>query len=127
MQTKRRESGQAGEQRVSYRASLAAFVLLNDTFAQLPVGCKRKNQSLAFSKAGFFSLLGIDQDARQITISLRDEHGDVVQARQVSTQPEKINDFFQQLTRKRLRDGEMLREWFNVSNAGGDLASPESP
>jgi transposase len=48
--------------------------------------------------------LGIDQHARQITISLRDEHGDVVQARQVSTQPEKINAFFRQLT-ERLRDG----------------------
>ena len=34
--------------------------------------------------------LGIDQHARQITISLRDDHGDVLQARQVSTQPEKI-------------------------------------
>ena len=42
--------------------------------------------------------LGIDQHARQITISLRDENGDVLQARQVSTQPEKINTFFQQLT-----------------------------
>jgi hypothetical protein len=30
--------------------------------------------------------LGIDQHARQITISLRDENGDVLQARQVSTQ-----------------------------------------
>src|SRR6476660_8728228 len=50
--------------------------------------------------------LGIDQHARQITISLRDENGDVLQARQVSTQPEKINAFFQQLTRERLRDGE---------------------
>jgi transposase len=50
--------------------------------------------------------LGIDQHARQITISLRDEDGDVLQARQVSTQPEKINAFFQQLTRERLRDGE---------------------
>ncbi len=29
--------------------------------------------------------LGIDQHARQITISLRDEGGDVLQARQVST------------------------------------------
>src|ERR1700681_3617784 len=41
--------------------------------------------------------------------SLRDENGDVLQvlqARQVSTQPEKINAFFQQLTRERLRDGE---------------------
>jgi transposase len=50
--------------------------------------------------------LGIDQHARQITISLRDENGDVLQARQVSTQPEKINAFFQQLTRERLQNGE---------------------
>src|SRR5262245_8890072 len=50
--------------------------------------------------------LGIDQHARQITISLRDDHGDVVQARQVSTEPKKINAFFQQLTRQRLRKGE---------------------
>jgi transposase len=50
--------------------------------------------------------LGIDQHARQITISLRDDQGDVVQARQVSTQPEKINAFFQQLTRERLGNGE---------------------
>ena len=34
--------------------------------------------------------LGIDQHARQITISLRDEHGDVLQARQVSTHPERL-------------------------------------
>ena len=46
--------------------------------------------------------LGIDQHARQITISLRDEQGDVLQARQVSTQPEKVQAFFQQLTRERL-------------------------
>jgi hypothetical protein len=50
--------------------------------------------------------LGIDQHARQITASLRDDQGDVLQARQVSTQPEKINAFFGQLTRERLRDGE---------------------
>jgi transposase len=50
--------------------------------------------------------LGIDQHARQITISLRDENGDVLQARQVSTQPEKIDAFFQRLTRERLRNGE---------------------
>src|SRR5271167_3706130 len=50
--------------------------------------------------------LGIDQHARQITISLRDENGDVLQARQVSTQPEKINAFFQQLTNERLQEGE---------------------
>jgi transposase len=50
--------------------------------------------------------LGIDQHARQITISLRDECGDVLQARQVSTQPEKVHAFFQQLTRQRLPEGE---------------------
>src|SRR5215831_14835715 len=49
--------------------------------------------------------LGIDQHARQLTISLRDDSGDVLQARQVSTQPEKVNAFFQQLTRERLRGG----------------------
>jgi transposase len=50
--------------------------------------------------------LGVDQHARPITISLRDDQGDVLQARQVSTQPEKINASFGQLTRERLRDGE---------------------
>src|SRR5215469_10780153 len=50
--------------------------------------------------------LGIDQHARQLTISLRDESGDVVVARQVSTQPEKVQAFFQQLTRERLHGGE---------------------
>ena len=50
--------------------------------------------------------LGIDQHARQITISLRDESGDVIQARQVSTQPERVNAFFVDLTRERLRDDE---------------------
>src|SRR6516225_1719149 len=52
--------------------------------------------------------LGIDQHARQITISLRDESGDVLQARQVSTQPEKIQAFFPQLTRERRRDGDSV-------------------
>ena len=50
--------------------------------------------------------LGIDQHARQITISFRDDHGDVLLARQVSTHPEKIQAFFQQLTRERLRADE---------------------
>ncbi len=50
--------------------------------------------------------LGIDQHARQITISLRDDHGDVLQARQVSTQPEKIQTFFAKLTRDCVQRGE---------------------
>ncbi len=50
--------------------------------------------------------LGIDQHARQITVSLRGEDGDVLQARQVSTQPEKVHAFFRQLTRQRLRADE---------------------
>ena len=47
--------------------------------------------------------LGIAPHTRQITISLRDESGDVLQARQVSTQWDKVNAFFQKLTRERLK------------------------
>jgi len=50
--------------------------------------------------------LGIDQHARQLTISLRNDEGDVLQARQVSTEPEKLNAFFEHLTRERLGSGE---------------------
>ncbi len=50
--------------------------------------------------------LGIDQHARQLTISLRDDSGDVLLARQVSTRPEKIHAFFSKLTRDCLRNDE---------------------
>ena len=50
--------------------------------------------------------LGIDQHARQITVSLRGETGDVLLARQVSTEPDRIHAFFEQLTRNRLRGEE---------------------
>jgi transposase len=42
--------------------------------------------------------LAIDQHARQITVCVRNEDGDTVLRRQVSTRPEKIEAFFQQLT-----------------------------
>jgi transposase len=50
--------------------------------------------------------LGIDQHARQLTISLRNDDGDVLMARQVSTQPEKVNAFFEHLTRECLQSDE---------------------
>ena len=50
--------------------------------------------------------LGIDQHARQLTISLRNDDGDVIQARQVSTRPDKVQEFFTKLTRERLGSGE---------------------
>ena len=50
--------------------------------------------------------LGIDQHARQLTISLRNDEGDVLQARQVSTETEKVNAFFEHLTRERLASDE---------------------
>src|SRR4029077_7195991 len=37
-----------------------------------------------------------------------DENGDVLQARQVSTEPKKISAFFAQLTRERLRKDELF-------------------
>ena len=42
--------------------------------------------------------LAIDQHAKQITVCVRNEDGDTVLRRQVSTHPEKIEAFFQQLT-----------------------------
>ena len=42
--------------------------------------------------------LAIDQHAKQITVCVRNEDGDTVLRRQVSTRPEKIEAFFQQLT-----------------------------
>lgn len=39
--------------------------------------------------------LGIDQHAKQLTVNLRDSNGDVVLRRQVSTEPEKVLEFFQ--------------------------------
>lgn len=41
--------------------------------------------------------LGIDQHRKQLTISLRDEAGEVIQRRQVSTQWPKVRQFFSQL------------------------------
>src|SRR5215212_3787141 len=49
--------------------------------------------------------LGIDQHARQLTVSLRDEAGDVLLARQVSTEPDRVQAFFAQLTRDRVPEG----------------------
>lgn len=42
--------------------------------------------------------LAIDQHAKQITVCVRNEEGDTVLRRQVSTRPGKIEAFFQQLT-----------------------------
>ena len=42
--------------------------------------------------------VAIDQHAKQITVCVRNEDGDTVLRRQVSTRPEKIDSFFQQLT-----------------------------
>ena len=42
--------------------------------------------------------LAIDQHSKQITVSVRNADGDDVLRRQVSTRPEKIKAFFQQLT-----------------------------
>lgn len=43
--------------------------------------------------------LAIDQHAKQITVCVRDEDGNTVLRRQVSTQPQKIEAFFEQLTK----------------------------
>jgi len=63
---------------------------------------------------------GIDQHARQLTISLRDDNGDVLQARQVSTRPEEVQEFFAQLTRDCARDGEsFMPSWKCAASTTG--------
>ena len=49
--------------------------------------------------------LGIDQHARQLTISFRNDDGDAIQARQDSNKPEKVQAFVDKLSRERVRSG----------------------
>ena len=41
--------------------------------------------------------LGIDQHAKQLTLSLRNHEGDVTLSRQVSTDPKRFDEFFSEL------------------------------
>ncbi len=63
--------------------------------------------------------LGCDQHAKQITMRLRDEAGAVLLKRQVSTKPEKMDDFLEMLNQKAGEDGFMaivevcgFNDWF---------------
>ena len=44
--------------------------------------------------------LAIDQHSEQLTVNLRDEEGDVVLRRQVSTKPERVESFFKGLSQQ---------------------------
>ena len=52
--------------------------------------------------------LGIDQHGKQLTICLRDEAGEVIQRRQVSTQWERVRAFFDELRRQSIPAGGYL-------------------
>ena len=49
--------------------------------------------------------LAVDQHHKQLTISLRNEAGEVVQRRQVSTQPSRVREFLQQVQERAAADG----------------------
>lgn len=49
--------------------------------------------------------LAIDQHSKQLTVNLRNEEGDVVVRRQVSTKPETVQSFFQSLSEETAADG----------------------
>jgi len=49
--------------------------------------------------------LGIDQHSKQLTVNLRNEAGDVVFHRQVSTRPEKVRQFFEDLAGRTAAEG----------------------
>ena len=65
--------------------------------------------------------LGIDQHARQLTVSLRGENGDVLLARQVSTEPDRVQAFFTQLTRDRLGEGSRSQPSWGCAGSTTDL------
>lgn len=52
--------------------------------------------------------LAVDQHHKQLTISLRDEEGEVVQRRQVTTQPARVREFLQQVRERGAADGGYL-------------------
>jgi transposase len=63
--------------------------------------------------------LGCDQHAKQVTVCLRDEAGTLVLKRQVSTKPEKMDDFFIDLNQRASAEGYMailevcgFNDWF---------------
>ena len=60
--------------------------------------------------------LGIDQHASQLTINLRDQNGDVFLRKQVSTHPEKVTQFFEDLTRRCIQS--RCRFWAIVEVCG---------
>lgn len=49
--------------------------------------------------------LGIDQHRKQLTISLRDEQGGIVLSQQVSTQWDRVREFFGQMRERSAQDG----------------------
>ena len=48
--------------------------------------------------------LGIDLHRKQMTVCLRNEHGDVVLRRQVSTRPKKVEEFLVQVLEAQFRE-----------------------
>jgi transposase len=56
--------------------------------------------------------LGIDQHHKQITVSIRDDQGAVVLRRQVSTQPDKVRAFLEDVRRESGQEGFMaINDW----------------
>ena len=57
--------------------------------------------------------LGIDQHRKQLTVSVRNEQGDVVLKRQVSTEWERVRKFFKEL--RELAEAESIKALFTCS------------
>ena len=70
--------------------------------------------------------LGIDQHRKQLTVSLRNEAGEVVLRRQVSTRPERTREFLQEVQRRSVEEGTIaVLEVCNRRSAGvGTAYSP---
>ena len=77
-----------------------------DTSDRLPRGEQAGlKQSKSLSENRLMLYLGIDQHAKQLTVSLRGGDGDVILNRQVSTEQERCLEFLTQLQVKAGDDG----------------------
>jgi hypothetical protein len=63
--------------------------------------------------------LSIDQHAKQLTISLRDEDGNVLDRRQVSTEPKRVRAFFDDLRDRSRPAGGSWRSSRSVDSTTG--------
>ena len=82
------------------RRRVLLVVILRRRYGSAPIPRIQENLTMLY--------LGIDQHCKQLTVSLRDESGDVRLRRQVSTRPEATREFLQGVQRQGADEGGLM-------------------